>query len=71
MGVFREREEILISDLCLGCATLEGIGATKLKVSEYPNRFVPNKPIEDFLKLGCGFVTRCIARYAVPRTNTG
>jgi len=47
--IFPEREEILISDLSLGCVTLHGIGAMKLKVSHYVNRLIPGQA--RFLKL--------------------
>jgi len=57
VGVFPEREEVLISRLCFDRAALHRVGATELEMSEYANGRVPDNTgmVWNFLKLIRGF----------------
>src|SRR6266849_6969619 len=57
VGVFPEREEILICRLGFGGVALHGIGSTDLEMRECSNGFVEHNTamVEDFLELGGGF----------------
>src|SRR5271170_3270946 len=57
VGVFPEREEILIGGLGLGGVALHGVGASDLETRQCTDGFVEHNPamVEDFLELGGGF----------------
>src|SRR5260370_39781249 len=56
VGVFPEREEILIGRLGLGGVALHGVGSTDLEMRECSDGQVQHNltMVEDFLELGCG-----------------
>ena len=58
IGVFPQRQEILIRGAALGSFTLHRVGAAKLEMGQRPDGFVEDNPamVEDFLKLCCGLV---------------
>ena len=58
VGVFPEREEILIGSLGFSGVALHGIGSADLEMRECPDGFVEHNSamVEDFLELGSGFV---------------
>jgi len=57
VGVFPEREKILVCRAALRNVALECIGTTQLEVRQRTDRFVEHEPamVEDFLKLCSGF----------------
>ena len=57
VGVFPEREEILIGRLGFGGVALHGIGSADLEMRECTDGFVEHNSamVEDFLELGGGF----------------
>ena len=59
IGVFPEREEILVLDAGLRQVTLDGIGAAEAKMGEGTDGFVEydTAMVEDFLELPSGFST--------------
>src|SRR5271169_2777377 len=59
VGVFPQREEILIGCPGLGGFALHGIGSADLEMRKCPDGFVEHNSamVEDFLKFGCGFAS--------------
>jgi hypothetical protein len=57
VGVFPEREEILVRRLGLGRVALHNIGSADLEMGEYSDGLVDynSAMVEDFLELGGGF----------------
>jgi hypothetical protein len=57
VGIFPEREEILIGRLGLGGVALHGIGPADLEMRECVDGFVRDHSamVEDFLEFCCGF----------------
>src|ERR1700730_5265582 len=58
VGVFPERQEILIRRLGLGGVALHGIGTGEAEMGQCAYRFVQRNPamIQNLLELGCGFL---------------
>src|SRR5216683_1210468 len=56
IGVFPEREEILVRGATLGDVALEGVGTTQLEMRQCTDGFVEHDPamVNNFLELGCG-----------------
>ena len=56
IGIFPEREEILVRSVRLGRVTLHGISASDLEMRQGPNRGIQNNSamVENFLELSGG-----------------
>ena len=64
VGIFPEREEILIGRLGFGVVVLQGVGAGEAEMSECSDGFVEynSAMVENFLELGSGFAALMAAR---------
>src|SRR5438552_238370 len=58
VGVFPEREEVLVCVLCFGCVAVHCVGSSKLKMRERAQREVHHetRTVENLLELSRGVV---------------
>src|SRR4029077_2412854 len=58
VGVFPEREEILVGDAGFGGVALQGVGAGETEIRQRTDGVIRRYAamVQDFLELGCGFV---------------
>ena len=70
IGVFPEREEVLIRRFCLNRVALHSVSAGDAEMGERSNGLVLNNasPLQDLFELGGSVAAALAARYACPRT---